>query len=145
MRIISEGKEWVQYCDRLSALPYRLRDGCVVPPAHSSRLVAHSSRLVAVSGGTIRGIRGGRMGNLKGDSMNDLIGPGDWAADGVDRTAWRWSEVTPKSHKDADVGSSIKHALGKFSLRDVRCSMHVVRQGAPSEDVEMQTIDYPGG
>ena len=70
--------------------------------------------------------------------MGDLIGPGDLAADGVDRPAWRRSEVP-------EVGSSIKHALVKVSLRYVRCSVHVVRQRAPSEDFEMQTRDYPGG
>ena len=44
-------------------------------------------------GGTTRGIRGGRRGNLKGYLMRDLIGPGYLAAEGVDRMARRWSEV----------------------------------------------------
>ena len=91
----------------------------------------------------MKGIRGGRRGNLKGDWMGDLIGPGDLAAELTGSIGRRGDGA--KSQKDADVGSSIKHALVKFSLRDVRCSAYVVRQRALSEDVEMQTRDYPGG
>ena len=45
-------------------------------------------------GGTIRGIRGGQRGNLKGDLMADLIGPGDLAAEGVDRMHSTWPAKT---------------------------------------------------
>ena len=84
-----------------------------------------------------------RRGNLKGDLMGALIGPGDLAAEGVDRTAWRWSEVPQlEGHR---CWKQFKHTPVKVSLRDARCSVHVVCHRVPSEDVEMQTRDYPGG
>jgi hypothetical protein len=42
--------------------------------------------------------------------MGDLIGPGDLAAEGVDRTAWRWSEV-PEGRR---CWKQFKHTLVKL-------------------------------
>ena len=105
MRIISEGDEWLQYYIVTTTTACQL---CLIGFARLRRTSGAFEWVSDGDGGTIRGIRGGRRGNLKGDLMGDLICPGDLAAEEVDRTAWRWSEV-PEGRRSsaADAGSNL--------------------------------------